>query len=811
LIIAVAVERRYRRTPDGRIWTIGQMPKGFFERYLGAFEKVRIIARVEEVPHVQDDWERVDGDGIDVFPVAHYVGPEQFFSSLRAVVGSFDRALRDVDSLVIRAPGTIGSLAWAAALRDGVPYGVEVVGDPADVYAPGVEPHPAGPVFRAAFGHLTARQCAGAAAVSYVTEFALQKRYPPAASAFVTHYSSVDLGPGAFVGSARIHHRTDGDRIVIISVGTMEKTYKGFDVLIDASSILAQRGLDFELRLLGDGSYRSSLEKRASVLGIGDRVSFLGEVPSGGPVRQKLDEATLFVLPSLTEGLPRVLIEAMARGLPAVGTRVGGVPELLDDGQLVQAGDAEALADAIHSNLKDRLLMSRLSKRNLDRARDYRHEALSPRRSLFTEHLHDVALKKGRTKIVYVTTHPSAARWFLRGQPAHLKELGFEPVIVSSPGPDLEVVKRREGVRTVIVKMAREMDWPADLWSLFGMLAALARIRPEVVNAGTPKAALLGMLAASVLRVPVRIYTLHGLRLETTSGPRRWLLGALERLTAVFAHRVWCVSPSLKDLYAVQGFAPARKLAVLAGGSANGVDLSRFDSSLRIRAGLRGDLHASFELPPEARVIGFVGRFTRDKGIEDLIAAFETICARVSNAWLLMVGDFEEGDPLPLSAREAMRRHPRIRITGFIDDDRVPEALMAMDVLALPSRREGLSMVALEAGASGIPVVAYRVTGLVDVVSDGETGALIEPGDVDRIAQALQDYLDDEKMARRHGERGLERVTRLFNQKRVWKAIEREYAELLEKKGLHLPIGLRENKRRWGGDASISQPAGTER
>jgi glycosyltransferase involved in cell wall biosynthesis len=176
---------------------------------------------------------------------------------------------------------------------------------------------------------------------------------------------------------------------LLVFAGTLEAMYKAPDVLIDAVNQCVSEGLDLRLNLLGDGAHRGELEAQAARLGLGERVTFLGQLPPGEPVLAQLDRADLFVLPSRTEGLPRAMIEAMARGLPCIGTDVGGIPELLSPGEMVPPGDSQALARKIGEVLRDPDRRAGMSERNLAAARDYHKEVLRERRNALYRYLRE--------------------------------------------------------------------------------------------------------------------------------------------------------------------------------------------------------------------------------------------------------------------------------------------------------------------------------------------------------------------------------------------------------------------------------------
>ena len=250
-----------------------------------------------------------------------------------------------------------------------------------------------------------------ACAVAYVTERALQTRYPCRAlsmgisdveipddalvmnpSVFSTHYSSVEIGEADTVAASRLAS-PKRRKFTVITVGTLAQVYKGMDILIDAVARCVAAGADISLVIIGDGKHRVELEAQATSAGIADRVRFAGTVPSGAPVRGELDRADLFVLASRTEGLPRAIVEAMARALPCIATTVGGIPELLCSEDMVPPNDPAALAAKIHEVLSDPGRMTRMSARNLEKAKEYRQDSLDRRRHAFYAHVRRITEK----------------------------------------------------------------------------------------------------------------------------------------------------------------------------------------------------------------------------------------------------------------------------------------------------------------------------------------------------------------------------------------------------------------------------------
>lgn len=388
--VVVGIDHRFARTPDGAIWTQAAFPYSFWTRYLEGFDAVRVVARVRDVEQAPRDHVRADGPRISFSAVPYYIGPWQYLARSLAVARAVRRAVGPHDAVIMRVASQVGNCLFAHIRKQGRPYGVEVVGDPWDTLSPNTVRHVLRPMLRRYCTLRLRQQCWNACAASYVTEHTLQERYPIRPGGFSTHYSSVELGREGYVTAVPFDADSRPDSMRIVFVGTLEQPYKGPDVLLQAVTTCLRAGRDLRLSMVGDGRLRQELQQKAADLGIADRVAFRGQLLAGKAVRDELDQADLFVLPSRGgEGLPRAIIEAMARGLPCVATTVGGIPELLPSEALVPPADALALAEKFSELARNPEKRRQMAICNLARAQDFHEDALRSRRREFYRFVHD--------------------------------------------------------------------------------------------------------------------------------------------------------------------------------------------------------------------------------------------------------------------------------------------------------------------------------------------------------------------------------------------------------------------------------------
>ena len=383
-------------------------------------------------------------------------------------------------------------------------------------------------------------------------------------------------------------------------------------------------------------------------------------------------------------------------------------------------------------------------------------------------------------RVIVMTTVPETLEAFFQCQLRSLAEAGFEVHAVSSPGAGLNALGGISGVTVHAIPMERKPHPVKDCVSLLRLIRLFRRVRPHIVHAHTPKAGLLGMTAAKVARVPARLYTVHGLPLLTRSGLLRRVLKAAERMSARLATRTYSVSQSVRQLMIEMKLCSADRVSVLGDGSCAGVDLNRFnadaDWSLKRMA-----VRSALNIPRDAVLVSFVGRLARDKGIGVLAAAWPGLARELPHLHLLLAGDPDRTDPLPASLFEQLLAHgERVHLTGSIAGPEVPAIYAASDIFVLPTFREGLSQVALEAGAMGVPIVSCQVSGL-DAVQDGVTGLLVPPGNPVALANAIASLATNPEFRNRLGVAAKKHVRDHYSEERVNRMWMSEYQLLVRK------------------------------
>ena len=374
-------------------------------------------------------------------------------------------------------------------------------------------------------------------------------------------------------------------------------------------------------------------------------------------------------------------------------------------------------------------------------------------------------------RIVRIATIPFVVLHHLEGQIRASIAAGHEVFVITMRGPETERIRALGVAGVVCVDIAREISPVADFIALLGLWREFGRLKPDLIHSITPKAGLLAAIAGCLRGVPIRLHTFTGQAWAERKGLVRWLSRLADRVIVRLNTRCYADSFSQREFLVAEGICRQEEIRVLGSGSLAGVDLKRFDIG-RLR-GAAAETRARLGIPAAHKVIVFVGRVTRDKGVGELVAAF----GGLRNAALVLVGPPEaERDPLAPETLAEIERNPAIHATGY---DPEPERyLAAADILCLPSYREGFGIVVLEAAALGVPCIGTRIVGLTDAVVDGVTGVLVPPKDAGALGSALMELLTGDACRRALGEAARDRVRREFDAEAMNADLLAEYARL---------------------------------
>ena len=368
------------------------------------------------------------------------------------------------------------------------------------------------------------------------------------------------------------------------------------------------------------------------------------------------------------------------------------------------------------------------------------------------------------TRFLFVAADPQFVRVFLGDQIRLLLDKGFDVRVACGVELGPQILEHELGCPVHSFAIARSISLRDDLRSLLELTRFMRAWSPAVVHGHTPKAGLLGALAGWLACVPLRIHTFHGLRSETLAGAKGTLVRLMETLTAAASTHCLAVSASLRSKIIHDQLCAATKLRVLGAGSCAGVAMDEFEPENWTRQALRW--RSENGINPEHLLVSYIGRRAHDKGINVLEAAWSLVRERQPQARLLVAGPQDASDPCAVQITDKLRADPRvILLDHFVSN--VALLLSASDVFVQPSFREGLGMAAVEASAMRVPVVASRVTGLVDVVHADETGILVESGDHEGLASAVGKLLNRPRLRRSMGARGRRSVLARFDRKAV--------------------------------------------
>lgn len=379
-----------------------------------------------------------------------------------------------------------------------------------------------------------------------------------------------------------------------------------------------------------------------------------------------------------------------------------------------------------------------------------------------------------KIKILRTSTVPGSIETFCNGLLRELQTAdGYEVVVVSSPGKEMETIARREGVRCVEVPMQRHISPLKDLKSLWRLIKVFRRERPQMVHSITPKAGLLSMMAAWVCRVPVRLHTFTGLVFPTARGIKRQILMFTDRLTCFCATHIVPEGEGVKsDL--IKNMITHKPIRVLGHGNVRGIDLLHYDPELT-------------EVKTEAAKIRkedlftfvFVGRIVGDKGINELVEAFVRLKKEIPAIRLLLVGKYEADlDPLSPTTYRIIDTDCEIEAVGQQNDVRAWMA--AADALVFPSYREGFPNVVIEAGAMGLPAIVTDINGSREIIIEGENGLIIPPRNADALYAAMKEMVINSALRESMASKARKLVANRYEQSYVRKCLKEYYTQILK-------------------------------
>ena len=385
-------------------------------------------------------------------------------------------------------------------------------------------------------------------------------------------------------------------------------------------------------------------------------------------------------------------------------------------------------------------------------------------------------------KLIRITTVPISFKVLLKGQLRFMASNGFDVKGVSSEGEELKEVRENEEIVMEAINMSRKITPFQDLKSLWKMWDFLRKEKPQIVHTHTPKAGIIGMLAARLAGVPHRLHTVAGLPLMEATGIKRKILNFVEKLTYSSATRVYPNSKGLYDFILQNNFTQSNKLKIIANGSSNGINTTFF-SLAQVSEIERVTLREKLNIQPDDFVFVFVGRIVSDKGINELIKAFSELQTAENNELtgikLLLVGGLESDlDPLNPETLAEINQNKDIISAGFQQDVRPFFAIS--DALIFPSYREGFPNVVMQAGAMGLPSIVSDINGCNEIIIEGENGLIIPSKNVEKLKEKMLTLARDKNLYIKLKENSRRMIENRYEQSVVWKALLEEYEGLLQ-------------------------------
>jgi len=370
-----------------------------------------------------------------------------------------------------------------------------------------------------------------------------------------------------------------------------------------------------------------------------------------------------------------------------------------------------------------------------------------------------------------------ALRYLLPGQMCFMAANGFDVLMISADGKELAEVIEREQCRHMIVPMTRKITPFTDLKCLCSLIKIFRKEKPDIVHTHTPKAGLLGMLAAKICGVKIRIHTVAGLPLMVEKGFKYQLLKFIEKLTYAAANHVWPNSNSLMLFISKNKLCKSSKLNIIAKGSTNGIDVNRF-STENLDEKLMNEIKGQISYSTQQTYLLCIGRLVKDKGLVELVNVFTQLQNNNENLKLILVGEYENTlDPLPPNILHEIENHPSIVHINW--SNRVEYFMQLAHFFVFPSHREGFPNVLLQAGLMGLPVICSHITGNIDIVTNNETGLIFESGNEQQMFKLLQYALLHPQHMQDMAKKLQEHVWKNYRQENIWQNMLEAYKTLV--------------------------------
>ena len=385
--------------------------------------------------------------------------------------------------------------------------------------------------------------------------------------------------------------------------------------------------------------------------------------------------------------------------------------------------------------------------------------------------------KNNHKKLIRITTVPMALGYLLPGQMRFMASNGFDVLMISADGKELPDVIERENCRHIIVPMTRKITPFRDLKCLLKLIKIFRHEKPDIVHTHTPKAGLLGMIAAKICFVKIRIHTVAGLPLMAETGFKYQLLKSIEKLTYAAAKQVWPNSNSLLKFIVENKLANKNKLRIVLKGSTNGININRFNKEA-LQEKITRQIKETINFSTEARYLLCIGRLVKDEGIAELVHIFTKLQKNSEDLMLILVGEYEVAlDPLPQETLLEIKINPSIIHIHWTDY--VEYYMNLADIFVFPSHREGFPNVLLQSGAMGLPIVCSRIAGNVDIVTNNETGLIFEKQNEEDLLKKLQFAIEHPAKMHEMAKRLQQDIRENYRQENIWQKILEAYKALL--------------------------------